>query len=136
MQFKKKYKEAEKLTKKLIKLEPDNIWNFYYKALVYYNCSKEKKDYKKVIKYLEKIKDANIIYNGGIYAVLAFSYCELKSYETALEYLYKFFQDNSCEEFFQKNYREIRKYCIRLQKKFPQDYRINFIFEKFPDRYK
>ena len=134
LQSQKKYAQAEKLTKKLIKIEPENIWNIYYKALVYYNCPKEKKDYKKVIKLLEQINDPTTIYNGGIYAVLSFSYYEIKNYEMSLDYLYKFFQDSSCEEFFQKNYREIKKYFSKLNKKFPQDFRIKFIFEKLPDR--
>ena len=83
---------------------------------------------------MEQINDPTTIYNGGIYAVLSFSYYEIKNYEMSLDYLYKFFQDSSCEEFFQKNYREIKKYFSKLNKKFPQDFRIKFIFEKLPDR--
>ena len=132
LQFKKDYDNAEKLTKKLVKIEPENIWNLYYKALVYYNCKKDRKDYKKVIKILEKVNDENVITNGGTYAVLSFSYCELKNYEMSLEYLYKFFQGNSCEEFFQKNYKEINRYIKKLAKKLPNDFRIKFILQKFP----
>ena len=131
LQFKRDCINAEKLTKKLTKLEPDNVWNNYYLALTYLNSKKPKKDYSKVIEYLEKITDAEVINYGGIEAILSFAYYETKNTEKSLNYLYSFFKSDYCEEFFIKNYKEIKRYYLKLAKLYPNTLQIKFMSEKF-----
>jgi len=132
-QFKKEYDIAEKLTKKLIKLDPKNPWNNYYKALVYYNCKKRKKNYKKVINYIEKIEDSNIRVFGGSDGVLSFAYYEIKEFNKSLEIFYRFLDSEYCDEFIEKNIKEIKRYYKKLLKKFPNEIKLANLAKKFPE---
>lgn len=131
LQMKKEYKKAFNLTKKLVRLEPDNPWNNYNLALSYYNQKSKDRNYDKVIEYTEKIDNEEMLINGGCYGILSFACYEKKNYDKSLEYFLKFFETNTEELFIQKNYKEIRRYYKKLIKKFPQNKKLATIGEQY-----
>ncbi len=128
LQMQRNYDEAAKVTQKLVELDPDSCWTKYAQGVVFYNKRKCKdKDFEKVLEYIEPLDSKEINELGGRNAILSFCYYELKDYEKSLEHMCKFVKIRRLKEFILKNGKEVKRYYMKLLKKFPDDKRMDFI---------
>ncbi|MDE6138171.1 MAG: tetratricopeptide repeat protein, partial [Candidatus Gastranaerophilales bacterium] len=65
LQCKKRYKEAEEVTKRLLEIDSENPYSILYEALMFANRPKKERDYDKIIALVKKIENVEIDDFGG-----------------------------------------------------------------------
>lgn len=131
LQSTKKYEEADELFNEYFSNYEgnDDLINSYLAGIIY-NRNEKIKDYDRILYYLDKVCDVELINEQK--NLKGYCYYEKKEYEKSLQLMYEYAKNTDVAYYKALKQGEFRKYIRRLVKIFGKDEeRLKFIIDKF-----